>query len=110
MKTLERKTALPTKKIAIKRFKENCMLIYRLTSGRSPIDFADESEHKRKKFFHISITKIDSGTVMEERDVYELACTRTQAIGFFDTLVRNTVTPCTLGDIVDDFMLDHNIC
>lgn len=110
MKTLERKTALPTKKIAIKQFSENCMLIYRLTSGRSPIEFADESEHRIKRFFHISITKIDAGKVMEERDIYELACTRMEAVGFFDTLVRNTVTPCTLGDIVEDFRLDHNIC
>ena len=110
MKTLERKIVFPTKKLAIKQLDENCMLIYKLTSGRSPIEFVSEDEHIRRRFFHISITKIDAGAVLEERDIYELACLREEAIEFFDTLVRNTVTPCTLGDIVEDFRLDHNIC
>lgn len=110
MKTLERKRTYPTGRIAIKQIEKDTMLIYKLCCGRSPIEFFAENEHLCKRFFSISITKLDANSVLEERNIYEFACERKDAMSLFSLLVRNTVTPCTLGDIVEDFRLDRNIC
>ncbi len=109
MKVLETRIA-PTGKIAIRRIGKDSMLIYRLCSGRSPIEFFAENEHLCRRFFSISITKLDANALPEERNIYEFACKKDDALSLFKMLVRNTVTPCTLGDIVEDFKLDHNIC
>ena len=110
MKTLERKRTRPTGRIAIRQMEKDCMLIYRLCSGRSPIEFFAENDHLCKRFFSISITKINADSILEEKEIYEFACERKDALSLFSLLVRNTVTPCTLVDIVEDFRLDRNIC
>ncbi len=110
MKTLEKKAPATTGKIAIRQIDQDSMLIYKLCGGRSPIEFVAQNRHLGKQFFSISIMKLDANTVLEEKNIYEFACRRSDALSLFDMLVRNTVTPCTLGDIVEDFRLDHNIC
>lgn len=110
MKMLEKQVAASTGKVAIRRMGKDNMLIYKLCSGKSPIEFFAENEHLCRRFFSISISKLDANDVLEERNIYEFACKKEDAFSLFHLLVKNTVTPCTLGDIVEDFRLDHNIC
>ena len=50
-----------------------------------------------------SITSLDTG---EERKVPALTCDEARARAFFAKLVRGTVTPVSLTDLAEDFILE----
>lgn len=48
--------------------------------------------------------KENSENYYEYRRVYDIFCTKAEALGALDTLVRNTVTPVSLLDVLEDMI------
>lgn len=110
MKTRPQTIENPIRKLSIKQFGPNNMLIYRLINCKSPIELCSDGIPKAKeRLFSLSIIKLDAQNINEEKYTYEFSCDKKDAVELFDTIVRNTVTPCTLADVIDDFKYEHDI-
>ncbi len=53
--------------------------------------------------FSVTVSAI-KGTYSDEKNAYDITRNKRRAGKIFDLLVRNTVTPCTLIDVLEDIL------
>lgn len=85
---------------AIKRAMADIILIYRLTEQPLP-----PNRFRHEGIYTLTVTKISGGG--KDREVCNLpdvTRSRREAEHIFDLISRGLVTPCTLEEIIEDFM------
>jgi len=53
--------------------------------------------------FSVTVS-IEKGGVREEKTAFDITRRKNKACGIFELLVRNTVTPCTLCEVLSDIL------
>ncbi len=89
------------KKVAVKRYVGDIILLYRLTEERIIFmrgGYGDE-------FYSLSVTKIDCGGRRREvKHLRDISRDRAEAEMIFKIVSRALVTPCTAAEIVGDLI------
>ncbi len=89
-----------TKRLSIKRLNGDTLLLYRLTVEK---DACCQVEYRT--VYSLSVTKIDCGG--KHREVgraYDISRNEKEAYRIFNLISRGRVTPCCLGEIVEELI------
>lgn len=89
--------------LSVKRPKSDILLVYRLlrsldTTGEAPVSQKD----KRVYVYSLSVVMISGGN-REEEYIYDISRNQDEAKKIFRLLSENTVTPCCVYEVLDDY-------
>lgn len=91
--------------LSVKRPTSDILIVYRLL--RSPVVSNDELVHskdKRSSTYSVSIVMISGTNQREEEYIYDVTRDAEEGRKIFRLLSENTVTPCAVYEILDDYM------
>lgn len=79
-------------------------LIYTLLEGR-----CSEEEFRSIPVYGIRTELLYDGKLTDSCEVCDVTTKKDMAAGLLELLSRNTVTPCTLKDVVEDFLVQCSL-
>ena len=91
--------------LSVKRPMNDLLIVYRLL--RSAVAFGEASAYAMDKpsyTYSISVVMISGTNIREEEYIYDVARDGIESKKIFRLLSENTVTPCTVYEILDDYM------
>lgn len=105
LKTTKTSAAYSQTALSVKRPTSEILLVYRLLRS---LDLADGeklvTKDKRQYIYSLSIVMISGSDKREEEYIYDISRERDEARKMFRLLSENTVTPCTVYEVLDEYL------